>query len=188
MKIIIRDAKSEDLDWLRELMTQGMRDGHYLTQSSDTTRAMLQQIIERGVMFRRTNKNPMQHGGGGLITEGIQAWIDVLEMGGEKAGFSLSAQWKAESEDREILCISTAKNYRKQGVASLLIDYVIARHDSDTKFYARCYPKSSHAYDLFLSHSFQHESTQPLGTRVLFYCATKKDYDCRKVRVLQALR
>ncbi|MQR00984.1 DNA primase family protein [Glaciimonas soli] len=122
MKIIIRDAKSDDLDWLKELMVESMRDGHYLKQSSDTMRAMLQQIIECGVMFRCSDKNPMQDGGGGLKAEGIQAWIDVIEKDGEKVGFSLSSQWKVESEDREILCISTAKDYRKQGVPHLGLD------------------------------------------------------------------
>lgn len=160
----IRQARHDDLDWMQALFEEGMRDGHYMVQPLKNIRSMLAQIIERGAILRHAPVTPLHPEG----IEGVAAWLDVIEKEETPAGFVVSAQRSEGSEEIEIYQLSVVPEYRRQGLAILLVDYAIKQHELGITFYARCYPTSNEAFSLLLNLGFKHTGTQPLGTRELY--------------------
>ncbi|MFJ2989887.1 GNAT family N-acetyltransferase [Collimonas sp. NPDC087041] len=135
-----------------------------MIQPLKNIRGMLVQIIDRGIILRHAAVTPSRPEG----VEGIAAWLDVIEKEEKPAGFLVSAQRCEGSDEIEIYQLSIVREYRRQGLASLLVDYVIKQHELGAAFYARCYPKSNEAFSLLLAQGFKQVDTQPLGTRELY--------------------
>ncbi|MGS0744109.1 N-acetyltransferase family protein [Glaciimonas sp. GG7] len=168
LNITIRTARHDDLDWMQELSAEGMRDAHFVMQPIEEARKMFVQVIDHGLIRRITTASPSRLRLGGRKAEILLSWLDVIEKEGQAVGFIFCTQRCEGSKDIEMYQLSVNRQYRKQGLATLLVDYVIKQHKSGINFYARCYPKSTHAFSLFLSMGFKHINTQSPGTRELY--------------------
>lgn len=157
---IIRPGRYGDVDWILELFAEGMRDGHYRNLPLQNIRTMLGMTLDHGAIRREVPSFPAKD-------EIIQTWLDVIVKDGNLAGFLFSSKKSEGSEEIEIYQLSVSSEFRRQGLAGHLIDFVIKQHDPDVVFYARCRPISEQSFSLLLSRGFKHTRTQPGGTREL---------------------
>ncbi|MDQ4626222.1 hypothetical protein [Janthinobacterium lividum] len=137
-----------------------MANGHFAPQPSQSIFLMIRQVIHRGTICRQVDRKRKTY------NETIKAWIRVAEIEGNPAGFLLNAEREPGSKEIELYQMATCAQYKRQLVATRLVDDTRST-TAGHRLYARCYPKSTHAYRMLIKQSFKHYNTLPRGTREL---------------------
>jgi ribosomal protein S18 acetylase RimI-like enzyme len=153
MLIQCRDAIIDDLPFIHSLFIDCMNRGHFVEQPNQLMHAMLKQMIEKGFMLRRVERQT-----GDIQTEQVGIWMTTVLADNELAGFLVTAPESAEHPERvEIYQIAISEKFQRIGVATALLKFEEKQHKPKTPFFARCYVNSTGAITLLQNNGFRIE-------------------------------
>ncbi|MCO8321126.1 GNAT family N-acetyltransferase [Burkholderia cenocepacia] len=141
MNISIRNATLNDVSFLVQQFDEGVAGGHFAGQPHVTTARVWQEWLTKHHIFREIYRPNGTH-----AFEAIPITVWIADRGGEAIGWLVSSpEFPNDKSSIEIYMMGVKKSARRQGVASSLVQHAESQYDAATKFYARCYPKSTWA-------------------------------------------
>lgn len=136
MTTTIRNAQSSDVDWITALLKEGAKQGHFGATVAVQAEAVVKHVLSHGAMTMLKARNGRQE----IVN--VQSRILVAESNGMPASFLLSIKHDA---DIELHLAGTQRAFRKQGCFKHLVAAELASHPAQTRFFGRCYAKSTWA-------------------------------------------
>lgn len=154
--ITIRPFCETDLEWVKELLIYGTKQKHFSSFFQHNTEPMLKDVLSLGSVMFRMDRN-------GLVVDRPRR-IDIIVA--EVDGFPASFLYCAHDEDGsvELHLAATKKEFRRRGCFTLLVKNALEKYSNISKFYVRCYEKSTFAKDALKKLNFTPIPTSKLIT------------------------
>lgn len=141
----IRKGSSRDLRWIVKLLKEGARGGHFSPTMQMQAEGFLNHVIKHGGVKMIKLRNGIQS------PAFVPMELSVAEIGGSPVSFLICCK---ENNEVEVHLAGTKTPFKQKGCFTNLVQDAISKNPN-SKFYARCYRKSSIAIDALKKLNFE---------------------------------
>ncbi len=156
-QIIIRDFKPEDEKFVRKLIDDGIKGGHFIDKNNKKLHSGVSSLHENIMRAIEEKEIAIRTPSGKIYTGKIS--VKIAELQNQKSGVLIV---KHDVGGIELWILAVEKDFRRKGIATYLISHEIESVKSGV-FYARCLKKSTYAMKLLEKIGFERVGNDATG-------------------------